>query len=252
MNRKPSRGIVGYVVLLSTLLLIAILLNGGLNQTVSRRIEYPQLLEMIKEGKVARVAIRNNSLVGLTNTTTVTQGDFPERNYDFETTIGEDFLGTVRQIEANKNYSGIFTMFAWVLLTISPMIWVFSQILFYYKRRQEFDLYLAIGSTMSALRKLMLQDAIRYASISAGLFLLLAPPVSLMVHRAIGFVTALLGGDMLASFQLPWLAYLAGALISAACGFVSTMIPWFTYQKQDTPLRKGASENLPKEETVHE
>lgn len=102
MNRKPSRGIVGYVVLLTTLLLIAILLNGGLNQTVSRRIEYPQLLDMIKEGKVARVAIRNNSLVGLTNTTTVLRDDFPERNYDFETTIGEDFLETVRQIEANK------------------------------------------------------------------------------------------------------------------------------------------------------
>ena len=102
MNRKPSRGIIGYVVLLSTLLLIAILLNGGLNQTVSRRIEYPQLLEMIKEGKVARVAVRNNSLVGLTNSTAVLRDDFPERNYDFETTIGEDFLETVRQIEANK------------------------------------------------------------------------------------------------------------------------------------------------------
>ena len=102
MNKKPSRGVVGYVVLLSTILLIAILLNGGLNQTVSRRIEYPQLLEMIKQGKVARVAVRNNSLVGLTNTTAVLRDDFPERNYDFETTIGEDFLETVRQIEANK------------------------------------------------------------------------------------------------------------------------------------------------------
>ena len=102
MNRKPSRGIVGYVVLLSTLLLIAILLNGGLNQTVSRRIEYPQLLEMIKNEKVARVAIRNNSLVGVNVGSTVAADDFPDRNYDFETTIGEDFLETVRQIEANK------------------------------------------------------------------------------------------------------------------------------------------------------
>ncbi len=90
------------MILLSTLLVIAILLNGGLNQTVSRRIEYPQLLEMIKEGKVSRVAIRNNSLVGLTKTTGVLKDDFPERNYDFETTIGSDFLETVRQIEANK------------------------------------------------------------------------------------------------------------------------------------------------------
>ncbi len=102
MNRKPSRGIVGYVVLLSTLLLIAILLNGGLNQTVSRRIEYPQLLEKIKSDEVGRVAIRNNSLVGVYKNTIVRSEDFPERNYDFETTIGEDFLETVRQIEANK------------------------------------------------------------------------------------------------------------------------------------------------------
>ena len=102
MNRKPSKSIAGYVILLGTILVIAILLNGGLNQTVSRRIEYPQLLTMISEGKVARVAIRNNSLVGLTTTTSVARGDFPERGYDFETTIGEDFLETVRQIEANK------------------------------------------------------------------------------------------------------------------------------------------------------
>ena len=102
MNRKPSKGIVGYVVLLSTLLLIAILLNGGLNQTVSRRIEYPQLLEKIKNDEVGHVAIRNNSLVGVYKNTIVRSEDFPERNYDFETTIGEDFLETVRQIEANR------------------------------------------------------------------------------------------------------------------------------------------------------
>ena len=102
MNKKPSRGVVGYIVLLSTLLLIAILLNGGLNNTVSRRIEYPELLTRIKNGEVARVAIRNNSLVGLNRLTTVRDGDFPDRNYDFETTIGDDFLESVRQIIANK------------------------------------------------------------------------------------------------------------------------------------------------------
>lgn len=101
-NRKPSRGVIGYIALLATLLLVAVLLNGGLTQTVSRRIEYPKLLELIEEGKVARVAVRNNSLVGLTTTTNVANADFPERSYDFETTIGSDFLETVRQMEAKK------------------------------------------------------------------------------------------------------------------------------------------------------
>ena len=100
--KKSSRGIVGYVALLGTLLVIAILLNGGLNQTVSKRIEYPKLLEMIEQGKVGRVAIRNNSLVGLTNTTRVLNGAFPEQDYDFETTIGADFYDTVLTMEANR------------------------------------------------------------------------------------------------------------------------------------------------------
>ena len=100
--KKQSRGYLGYIILLGTLLVIAILLNGGLNQTVSKRIEYPKLLEMIESGKVGRVAIRNTSLVGLTKTTMVPAVDFPDRSYDFETTIGSDFIETVRQMKAKK------------------------------------------------------------------------------------------------------------------------------------------------------
>ena len=106
MNKKPSRGILGYFALIGTLLLIAILLNGGLNRTVSKRIEYPQLLNAIDKGEVGRVAIRGSSLVGVfdgKNRVTMTaDADFPERSYDFETTIGDDFIETVRQMKANK------------------------------------------------------------------------------------------------------------------------------------------------------
>ena len=106
MNKKPSRGILGYFALIGTLLLIAILLNGGLNRTVSKRIEYPQLLNAIDKCEVGRVAIRGTSLVGVfdgKNRATMTaDADFPERSYDFETTIGDDFIETVRQMKANK------------------------------------------------------------------------------------------------------------------------------------------------------
>ena len=106
MNKKPSRGALGYFILIGTLLIIAILLNGGLTRTVSKRIEYPQLLQYIDEGKVGRVAIRGNTLVGVFDgskqATLTADVDFPERNYDFETTIGDDFLETVRQMKANK------------------------------------------------------------------------------------------------------------------------------------------------------
>ncbi|MBR0266705.1 MAG: ATP-dependent zinc metalloprotease FtsH [Clostridia bacterium] len=89
------------------MLLIAILLNGGLNRTVSKRIEYPELLKAIDNGEVGRVAIRGSSLVGVFDgkkrQTATADADFPERSYDFETTIGDDFLETVRQMQAKKD-----------------------------------------------------------------------------------------------------------------------------------------------------
>ena len=104
MKKKKSRGFVGYAILLGTLVLIAILLNGGLGQTVSKRIEYPELLDKISNGEVARVAIRNNSLVGQykAGKTGTGDADFPERSYDFETTIGDDFLETVTKMRAKE------------------------------------------------------------------------------------------------------------------------------------------------------
>lgn len=157
-----------------------------------------------------------------------------------------------RQIDENKNYTGVFTLFSSVLLAVSPMVWIFSQILFYYKRRQEFELYLAVGAPLDSIRTLFLQDALRYAGVGAGVFALLAPPVSWVIHRMIGLGTRFLGGDMLASFRLPWAAYIIGILICAACGFVSTMLPYFTYQKQSSPLRQDGVENDCKEDVVHE
>lgn len=82
----------GYVaVLLLMVLTISMLFTNGFGSNIrDRRITYPQLLTMIEEGQVRSVAIRGTSLVGVTTTTTVADADFPDKNYDFETTIGAD------------------------------------------------------------------------------------------------------------------------------------------------------------------
>jgi len=100
--KKSQRGMMGYVVLIAAFILIAMVLNGGLGQTVNLRIEYPALLTAIKDDQVKAVAIRGTSLVGLYNDTKIASTDFPDRRYDFETTIGADFIETVRQITADK------------------------------------------------------------------------------------------------------------------------------------------------------
>ena len=101
---KKSRGMFGYVaVLLLMVLTISMLFTNGFGSNArDRRITYPQLLTMIEEGQVRSVAIRGTSLVGVTTTTTVADADFPDKNYDFETTIGADFIVTARQMQAAK------------------------------------------------------------------------------------------------------------------------------------------------------
>ena len=100
--KKNQRGMMGYVVLITAFIVIALVLNGGFGDTVNRRIEYPQLLTAIREDNVKAVAIRGTTLVGLYRNGSVADSDFPERGYDFETTIGADFIDTVRQMAASQ------------------------------------------------------------------------------------------------------------------------------------------------------
>lgn len=100
--KKSTRVLISYLIFLAMLLGIAMLLSNGMNPAVSRRIEYPELLSRIKNRQVAAVAIRGTTLVGLNKDSRVRRTDFPETDYDFETTIGEDFIETARQIVANR------------------------------------------------------------------------------------------------------------------------------------------------------
>ena len=105
--KKSSKGFTGYVVILTVLLVVALLVNQGMGTANGKRIEYPALLEMIKNDQVERVAIRNNQLVGLVKGTPIPANQFPDQRFDFETTIGDDFIDTVRQIQAQKDGKSI-------------------------------------------------------------------------------------------------------------------------------------------------
>ncbi len=97
-----KRGMMGYVLVLAVFLVFCLVLSNTLTPGKDRRVTYAELLQMIQNDQVKSVAIRNTSLVGLRKDTRVAAADFPDRDYDFETTIGADFIETVRQIEATR------------------------------------------------------------------------------------------------------------------------------------------------------
>ncbi len=91
----------GYLVMIALFIFMVVLLSNGLNP-IDKRIEYPQLLELIEENKVDIVSIRGNALVGHLKESKISLSDYPDRAYDFETTIGNDFYDTVLKMKAQQ------------------------------------------------------------------------------------------------------------------------------------------------------
>lgn len=100
---KKSKSFAGYIIIIIAFVAIATFMNGGTISRENKRIEYPELMNLIEKEKVAKVAIRDNSLVGLRTDSKINDlSAFPERRYDFETTIGDNFVDDAKQVVARR------------------------------------------------------------------------------------------------------------------------------------------------------
>lgn len=95
--KKPSRGLIGYIVLIAAFILMAVLLSGG--KSTGGEITYPDLLKNVQDGKVEYVAVRGQNLYGLYYDSVRSYAEFPD-SYDFYCVIGSDFLDTLRTMAA--------------------------------------------------------------------------------------------------------------------------------------------------------
>ena len=98
---RKSRSMLGYVFMVAAFLLVAFMISESITIPTSR-MKYPDLLQSISEGKVSRVAIRGNALYGLSAPSLTSEADFPAR-YDFESTIGPEFVDTLTRMYAAEN-----------------------------------------------------------------------------------------------------------------------------------------------------
>ena len=95
--KKPSRGLIGYIVLIAAFILMAVLLSGG--KSTGGEITSPDLLKNVQDGKVEYVAVRGQNLYGLYYDSVRSYAEFPD-SYDFYCVIGSDFLDTLRTMAA--------------------------------------------------------------------------------------------------------------------------------------------------------
>lgn len=98
---RKTRGPFGYLIMIAAFVMLAVLISDSMRMPVNR-ITYPELLTKIESNTIEKVSIRGITLVGLNRNSPIARSDYPAR-YDFETTIGADFIETVRTMKAAKD-----------------------------------------------------------------------------------------------------------------------------------------------------
>lgn len=136
-------------------------------------------------------------------------------------------------VNEDKQYDEIFTLVAILLLTISPMIWFFSQTLYYVKRENEFTILQSIGALGSDIRRLYVFGGI-FMSILSFIFCTgLGYLISFGIYRLVNVTIPQLTQNFIRyEFYMPWYAIVISIVISVMCGYLSSYLPYHSYMKR--------------------
>lgn len=143
-------------------------------------------------------------------------------------------------IKGLKNDSAVILTLAICLLVISPMVWYFSQIMFYRKRRNEFAVLHALGAPDDAFAKMHRLAGGVLSGVAFLVTILLSLLCNYLVYYTVGTLLPWLHltESLHYEFRLSVPALIACVLVSALCGFLSCELPYRLYTKPDIGVRR--------------
>lgn len=136
-------------------------------------------------------------------------------------------------IDGMKQDRGMILMLSALLLMISPLVWFFSQIMYYRKRKNELNLLLALGAERRSLGTLH--------RVAGGILSGLAFLVTAMLSYICNFAVHMMLNTLLPKFgiienvyypfELSLPALIGCLLVSVICGFMSCELPYRLFLK---------------------
>ena len=137
-----------------------------------------------------------------------------------------------RKLLQMRNLPVLVLILSVLALMICPLIWFFSQILFYGKRRSEMDMLRSFGATESELQGIHRVSGMFMSGVSIVITLILAYSASGLVFLFCNRLMSSLGlGDGTRyEFYISIPALLSCILISIACAYLSSVIPFLLYR----------------------
>jgi len=141
-----------------------------------------------------------------------------------------------------RHYNELFVVIAILVLCISPVVWFFSQSLYYAKREKEFNILQSIGAVIGEIRKIYIQGGLFMAGMSLGVSIGLSYLGSYAVFWLYNVILPYFTGENVRyMFYMPWYAILTSVAMSVFCGFFSTYLPYRSYRKYRLSLQNGGA-----------
>ncbi len=155
-------------------------------------------------------------------------------DFGIEHDIINNYATLKKQLEAEGvSYPAIIAI-SIMLLLVSPIVWLFSQVLFYLKREKEIGLLSMFGASERQLKSVYTFAGLVMAGLAIVLTLLLSVAASYAFYKLLASILPSIGFKSFeaADFSISGIALLISILVSAACGFVSAYIPYKISKKR--------------------
>lgn len=137
-------------------------------------------------------------------------------------------------IEYGKSTAPQLTFIGMIILFISPLIWFFSQVIFYLKRENEFYVIEMLGALRSDVRRIYIIDGIFAAGASSIIYIFFSFAGTGGMYKLMNTVITRFSQDFSVRymFGIPVLSFITGLLLTAVCGFLSAYLPYMFYIKK--------------------
>ena len=138
-------------------------------------------------------------------------------------------------VDDRLNLPGLLYLMSALVLMISPVVWIFSQVMFYKKREPEFRTLGHIGATMKEILGIHIVSGCIIFVVGFIANFILSRLLCYIIYRIFtGFLPKLGLLGMSVSFDtfVPVSTVLLCAAVSAICGLISALIPFILYKNK--------------------
>lgn len=144
-------------------------------------------------------------------------------------TVTNLYADSEKAVAAAMEVPGLCVTAAVLIALVSPVIWFFSQLIFYRKRYPEMDILSALGAVSGEIRALFVQSGVMTGALSAVISAAITALILLAVNSVGNYIGSISG--VFYGYKFPVLIFAAAVALSALLAFFSAYLPGLLYSR---------------------